>query len=221
MSQINHIITHLLNYLENRTGLCKKNHIYRVTRTHILDFPFTYLDTNLPKKDVILLYMIYIILTNIESYMDIWYTTYNNGNGLINLLQKHKLMKPEHNFIFNNNICHFEKLKKNDDIDERLIGIPHLRYINCINLISYTIYIAPVPVPAPVPPVSKKSFTVYTSPSCVICYDNKSECIFNPCGHQCICTECNNLHYDGVDAQKKCPVCRVNIDSSLVIMYVS
>ena len=43
---------------------------------------------------------------------------------------------------------------------------------------------------------------------CVICMDAKIDTVCVPCGHRCLCVECSDL----IMKQKKCPICRSNID---------
>jgi hypothetical protein len=42
---------------------------------------------------------------------------------------------------------------------------------------------------------------------CNICYSNDSNCILIPCGHKCCCYECSK------NINKKCPICRNEIDN--------
>jgi hypothetical protein len=48
--------------------------------------------------------------------------------------------------------------------------------------------------------------TVFESSECVICMDKQSEIIFIPCGHFCICLNCNS------NLDRKCPMCRAKIE---------
>ena len=47
---------------------------------------------------------------------------------------------------------------------------------------------------------------------CTICYHNKPEVIFAPCGHKCICKECFEKNSN---LMKTCPICRNNIQSHI------
>jgi len=57
---------------------------------------------------------------------------------------------------------------------------------------------------APSAPAAAPVITAFHSPECVICLDKKSCIILLPCGHLCVCAECN---YDLAE----CPLCRAAI----------
>ena len=52
---------------------------------------------------------------------------------------------------------------------------------------------------------------IFKTPECVICLEQESYIIFMPCGHFCICDNCNNILKD-----RKFPLCR-----SIIIKYVN
>ncbi|XWS29745.1 hypothetical protein CRYUN_Cryun24cG0056900 [Craigia yunnanensis] len=47
---------------------------------------------------------------------------------------------------------------------------------------------------------------LYDGRICVICYDERRNCFFVPCGHCATCYDCAQRIYDGEN--KVCPVCR-------------
>uniref|UniRef100_A0A6C0H5F9 RING-type domain-containing protein n=1 Tax=viral metagenome TaxID=1070528 RepID=A0A6C0H5F9_9ZZZZ len=50
-----------------------------------------------------------------------------------------------------------------------------------------------------------KNMVVYQEPECVICLSNMCQITYLPCGHKCVCNNCNTLD--------TCPLCRVKIES--------
>lgn len=49
---------------------------------------------------------------------------------------------------------------------------------------------------------------------CVVCKNNPKEIILLPCGHVCICGDCND------DITHKCPICRTEI-SNRAVAYIA
>lgn len=47
---------------------------------------------------------------------------------------------------------------------------------------------------------------LFDTEDCVICFENKTDLICDPCLHKVYCNECYNINYI-----KKCPICRENI----------
>ena len=48
---------------------------------------------------------------------------------------------------------------------------------------------------------------------CCFCLENKSESVFIPCGHRCVCFDCGNAIIKSKN--KKCPICQ-EVSSSLL-----
>ena len=52
--------------------------------------------------------------------------------------------------------------------------------------------------------------TIYEEEDCTVCYSVKPEIVFIPCGHYCLCTDCDQqLEY------RKCPCCMNPIEMSI------
>jgi serine/threonine protein kinase len=49
---------------------------------------------------------------------------------------------------------------------------------------------------------------------CIYCLDNPSEMIISPCGHKCTCYDCYKF-LKAKEEFKKCPICKMPIDSSI------
>ena len=66
---------------------------------------------------------------------------------------------------------------------------------------------------SPIKPTSISDIKVFDAEECVICLSGASAIVFVPCGHQCVCSLCN-------DTLKKtkycCPVCREKIKEDIV-----
>jgi hypothetical protein len=54
---------------------------------------------------------------------------------------------------------------------------------------------------------------------CVICWDNKADHVFIPCGHLCICASCSRkAEYLGC-CYKKCPVCQQSYERAMRVYH--
>ena len=93
------------------------------------------------------------------------------------------------NLISNNRITPFYKIKKNNIrilTDEESAKFIKKNNINEI-----------------ITDISK--LNIYKSIECVVCLNEKSNIIFIPCAHKCVCSEC----YKGI--KNSCPLCRRKI----------
>jgi hypothetical protein len=69
--------------------------------------------------------------------------------------------------------------------------------------------------PTPAIKLPTKVFTDENEPDCLICLDEHKEVVFVPCGHYCLCQNCIAKLTAIHGAQRKCPVCRTVIQSTV------
>ena len=61
--------------------------------------------------------------------------------------------------------------------------------------------------------INKELETRKKDNDCIICYSNKKDICFYPCGHYCVCSVCS-------EQIKQCPICRVPIQKNVKLYDV-
>jgi len=62
------------------------------------------------------------------------------------------------------------------------------------------------------PPTDLSTITIFDAGDCVICLACSSSTVFIPCGHKCVCSECN---ISLKSSKYNCPVCREKITEDI------
>ena len=68
---------------------------------------------------------------------------------------------------------------------------------------------------------AENSFFIITQNSkpldvCIVCHNNLKESIFYPCGHRCVCYNCEVLLFE---VNKKCPKCNCDVECIIKKIY--
>ncbi len=59
-----------------------------------------------------------------------------------------------------------------------------------------------------------KNMTIFTLDECIVCLSDIPNILFTPCGHQCVCADCNK---ELNKSSHNCPLCRRSITTSITV----
>ena len=209
MPEFSEILLTLIDYIEFEIKPLKKEYFYKVVsvassssslvslsqiqRTHRLK-------SNIPQKDMSLFVTLVHMVLDMKNYTGIYYTgiRYNNMTRLevIKMFKQKRLPNLEFRmFLLETMII---KVKLYASLNTcTIIDVAYLRDTVLRNIQTQNL-----------PPL-----ILYKEDTCVICYDNDATVALNPCGHQCICRTCKDMHFKSIN---RCPVCRIYITNAII-----